>query len=122
MSIGRFTYFAVLVLCAVMMVPLEILFRPRVLGQRARLCRALVPPLVVFTVWDLIAIARDHWSFSAENLTGWRLPFDLPVEELAFFVVVPICAIYSYEAVRLTLQGTSPVAHRIRGRKERSRA
>jgi len=119
---GRLTYFSVLALCAVMMIPLELLFRPRVLGQRRRLGRAILPPLVLFTLWDLVAIARDHWSFGAGNLVGWRLPFDLPVEELAFFVVVPICAIYSYEAVRLTLQGTSPVAHRIRGRKERSRA
>lgn len=119
---GRLTYFSVLAACAVMMVPLELLFRPRVLGQRRRLWGAMLPPLVVFTLWDLVAIARHHWSFGAGNLVGWRLPFDLPVEELAFFVVVPICAIYSYEAVRLTLAGPSPVADRLRGRRERSGA
>jgi hypothetical protein len=38
-------------------------------------------------------------------VTGWELPFDLPVEEVAFFLVVPICAILAYEAVRRTLEG-----------------
>jgi lycopene cyclase domain-containing protein len=51
-------------------------------------------------VWDAIAIARDHWTFSPRYTTGWTVPFDVPVEELAFFLVIPICALLSYESVR----------------------
>jgi hypothetical protein len=36
-------------------------------------------------------------------VTGWRLLGALPVEELAFFVAVPICALLTYEAVKIVL-------------------
>jgi hypothetical protein len=38
-------------------------------------------------------------------VTGWELPFGLPLEELLFFVVIPLCALLSYEAVRRMLGG-----------------
>ena len=122
MTASDFTYFAALAVCAVMMVPLEVAFAMRVVWQGRRLARAVLPVIGLFVVWDVVAIARDHWTFNPDNLTGWYLPFDLPLEEFAFFVVVPICAIYSYEAVRITLEGTSPLVRRIRDRRDQERA
>jgi len=54
-------------------------------------------------VWDAVAIARHHWSYSHRYTTGWDLPFRLPVEELVFFVVIPICGLLTLEAVRRML-------------------
>ena len=49
---------------------------------------------------------RRPQRFAEQYVTGWRLPFDVPVEEVAFFVVVPICSILTFEAVN-RLRGRS---------------
>ena len=53
----------------------------------------MVPTALVFAAWDVAVIGRDHWSFSDRYTTGWELPFGLPVEELVFFVVIPVCGL-----------------------------
>lgn len=60
-------------------------------------------PVVLFVVWDVVAIARGHWTFTERYVTGWELPGSLPVEELAFFLVIPVCALLTFEASRRTL-------------------
>lgn len=65
-----------------------------------RLVLAVAPVLVLFTAWDLYAIARGHWTFDPRRTTGWLLPGHLPIEELLFFVVIPICSVLAFEAVR----------------------
>jgi len=93
-------YLAVLAACLLGTAPLEVFLRTRVYARWRRLVRTLVPVLVVFVGWDLYAIARGQWSFDACRVTGVRLPGGIPVEEVLFFVVVPICAILTLEAVR----------------------
>ena len=56
----------------------------------------------MFVVWDAVAIAREHWTYNPDYVTGWDLG-NLPIEELAFFVVIPICGLLTYEAVRRLL-------------------
>ena len=98
---NRAQYLGVLAACLLITAPLELVIGARVYRQPRRLLVALALPLAVFFVWDAIAIARDTWSFAARYTTGWRLPFDVPVEEAAFFLVVPICSILTFEAVSL---------------------
>ena len=59
--------------------------------------------MLVFVVWDVVAIARDHWSFNPRYVTGVDLPGSLPIEEVVFFVVIPICGLLTLEAVRRIL-------------------
>lgn len=99
----RFQYLALMGACLVVTLPLEFVFRARVYRRPRRLVRAMALPVAVFVVWDLIAIARGHWTFGERYVTGWDLPGGLPVEELAFFVVIPICALLTFEASRRTL-------------------
>jgi hypothetical protein len=74
------------------------------------LVRALAPAVAVFVAWDVVAIDRGHWSYNARYVTGWRLPGALPVEELAFFVAVPTCALLTYEAVKVVLGAAQRLA------------
>jgi len=97
---NRYQYLLLMAACAAGTLPLEWLFHARVYRQPRRLLRALSLPFVVFVAWDAVAIARRHWTFSSRYTTGWRVPFDVPVEEVAFFVVIPICALLSYESVK----------------------
>lgn len=100
---GRWEYFALLAGCVAVTVPLEFLYGFRVWRAPRRLARALLPGFVAFTLWDLWAVNRRHWWFSPDHTTGWLAPGGLPVEELAFFLVVPAAAISGYEAVRAGL-------------------
>ena len=65
-----------------------------------RLLLTLLPVAAVFVVWDLYAIAQGHWDFDPEQTLGVLLPGGVPVEELLFFLVIPACAVLSFEAVR----------------------
>ena len=99
----RYQYLGLLLGCLILTLPLEFFFRARVWRQPRRLLRAVVPVVLVFGTWDVWAIARDHWSFSPRLTTGVRLPFDFPVEELLFFVAIPMCGLLTFEAVRNVL-------------------
>ena len=99
----RFQYLILMGLCVLITLPLEFLFGARVWRRPRRLLAAMAVPVVLFVVWDAIAIAREHWSYNPKYVTGWEAPFDLPVEELAFFVVIPICSLLTLEAVRRVL-------------------
>jgi len=101
--VDRFQYLSLMAGCSVLTFPLEIVFRARVYRRPGRLLRALRLPVAVFALWDAVAIARHHWTFNPRYVTGWRLPLLLPVEELAFFVVIPICALLTFEASRRVL-------------------
>ena len=98
-------YLTVLAVCVVLTLPLEFLLGARVWRRPRRLARALVPPLVLFLAWDFWAAAEDTWRFSRSLTTGWNLPFGVPIDEVLFFVVVPICGLLTLEAVRNLTKG-----------------
>lgn len=96
----QLTYLVVLVVCLLCALWLEPLLRLRVLRRWRRLLVALAPVLAVFLAWDVAAIGAGHWSYDPRQVVGVTLPGRLPVEEVLFFLVVPICAILGFEAVR----------------------
>lgn len=89
-----------LVFCLVGTLPLELVLHVGVYRRWRRLGLTLLPVLVVFVLWDLYALAQDQWSFDRGQILGLVLPGGLPIEELAFFVVVPVAAVLTLEAVR----------------------
>jgi lycopene cyclase domain-containing protein len=97
---GHWTYAALLVGCLVVPAPLELVLRVRVYARWRRFLLAVLPEFVVFIGWVLYAIAQGHWDYSAELTLDIRLPGGIPLEEVLFFVVVPLCAVLAFEAVR----------------------
>ena len=106
-------YLLVMAACLAVTLPLEFWLRARVYRRPLRLLFALLPAVVVFYVWDAIAIARDHWRYSPGHTTGVLLPAAVPVEEFVFFVVVPICGLLTYEAVGTVLRSRRPAAETV---------
>jgi lycopene cyclase domain-containing protein len=102
--VRHLTYLGVLAGCLLGAVWLEPVLRVGVLRRWRRLVLTLVPIVVVFGAWDVAAIAARHWSYDPGQTVGIMLPGRLPVEELLFFVVVPLCAVLGYEAVRKVLR------------------
>jgi lycopene cyclase domain-containing protein len=89
-----------LVGCLVVTAPLELLLRVRVYARWRRLLLAVLPEFVVFLAWVFYAVAAGHWDYSDTRTLGIRLPGGIPVEEVLFFLVVPVCAVLALEAVR----------------------
>ncbi|HVV20698.1 MAG TPA: lycopene cyclase domain-containing protein [Pseudonocardiaceae bacterium] len=89
--------------CLVVTAPLELL-GARVYRRPARLARAVLPVAVMFLVWDTIAVAAGVWTYNPRYVTGFRLPFGVPVEELVFFLVVPVCGVLTYGCVQALLR------------------
>ncbi len=54
---------------------------------------------LVFLLWDSIAVIRGDWSFNTD-FTGDIYVFNLPLEEILFFVTVPYSCIFIYEVLR----------------------
>ena len=95
----RLAYLLVLVLCVLGTLPLEFVLHTRVYARWRRLLLTLAPVLLVFLVWDVLAIRAGHWSYDPQQVTGIGLGL-LPMEELLFFLVIPTCAVLTLEAVR----------------------
>jgi lycopene cyclase domain-containing protein len=100
MSLPHWSYVAMLAFCLAGTLPLVPAFRLRVLRQPRRLLITVVAAGSPFLVWDLYATGAGHWRFDAAQTLPWRVA-GLPLEEIAFFVVVPLASVLTYEAVRV---------------------
>ena len=96
----QLTYLGLLVGCLAVTAPLELVLRVRVYARWRRFLVAVLPEFVVFVVWVLYAIAQGQWHYDGDRTLGVRLPGGIPVEEVLFFLVVPLCAVLAFEAVR----------------------
>ena len=92
------TYLALLAGCLLGTAPLEVVLRTRVYARWRRLALAVLPGLMLGIAWDIYAISRHQWSFDRRYLIGLRVA-GLPIEEALFFVVIPVCAVLTLEAV-----------------------
>lgn len=79
---------------------LEIGLKVRVLARIKALLFAIAPIAFLYIAWDAYAIRSGHWKFDKTQILGVYGPFCIPLEEYLFFIVVPIAAIMTIEAVR----------------------
>lgn len=99
MSLPHWAYVGMLVFCLVGTLPLVPALGLQVLRQPRRLILTILAAGTPFMVWDLHATDVGHWSFDEAQTLPWRVA-GLPLEEIAFFVVIPLVAVLTYEAVR----------------------
>lgn len=99
MSLSHWSYVAMLAFCLAGTLPLVPAFRLRVLQQPQRLLLTILAAGAPLLVWDLHATEVGHWRFDEAQTLPWRVA-GLPLEEIAFFVVIPLAAVLTYEAVR----------------------
>lgn len=95
-------YFLILLGCFIVTLPLEFVFRANVYRRFGVALRAIWLPSAVYLLWDIIATHFNHWKFSPEHASDITLG-GLPLEEFAFFLVIPVCALLTYEAVNRLL-------------------
>jgi len=113
MSLQHWSYVAMLAFCLAGTLPLVPAFRLAVLRQPGRLLLTIVLAGSPFLLWDLYATHAGHWWFDAAQTLPWRVA-GLPLEEVGFFIVIPLVSVLTYEAVRV-------VRHRDRAGRLRQR-
>lgn len=97
-------YLAVLAGCLAGALWLEPVLHVGVLRRWRRLLITVAVVVVGFGAWDIAAIAAGHWHYDRTQMLPVTLPGHLPLDELLFFIVVPVCAILGFEAVRRVLR------------------
>lgn len=93
----RWQYLLVLAACLVITLPLEFL-GTGVYRQIGRAARAILPVAAVFIAWNVTAILADVWWYNPQYVTGVHFG-PLPLEELLFFLIIPMCGLLTYSAV-----------------------
>ena len=96
----RFGYLAMLIFTIGASFWLEVVLKVGVLRRIKRTLLSVVPVAVFFLIWDGYAISRHDWYFDKKQILGIYGPFNIPLEEFLFFLIVPIAAIMTIEAVR----------------------
>jgi lycopene cyclase domain-containing protein len=81
-------------------IPLALGFAPPLkLYRHARaLFYSIALIVVIFGAWDVYATSRGHWCFNPSGVLPLRI-INLPIEEVLFFIVIPFCCIFTWEAL-----------------------
>ena len=79
---------------------LEVFLKVGVTRRFKRVILSILPTALFFLIWDAYAIHSGHWHFDDNQILGIFGPFDIPLEEFLFFLIVPLAALLTIEAVR----------------------
>ena len=95
----KLEYFIVLAVCIAG--PLVLSFSKKLAFYKSpgRLVLAILLPMIIFIAWDITAAHRGHWGFNPEYVTGLFI-FNLPIEEILFFIVIPFAGLFTWEVVK----------------------
>ena len=55
--------------------------------------------LVIYLIWDFWAVSKGSWFFDPNQILGVMLLGKLPIEEVLFFIIVPLMSILTYLAL-----------------------
>jgi lycopene cyclase domain-containing protein len=62
---------------------------------------------LVFLFWDVLFTVKGVWSFNPHYIIGLKL-FDLPLEEILFFLTVPFSCIFIYACLNYYVKWSLP--------------
>ena len=99
-DLGNFSYVGVLGFVLVGCLWLELALRTRVVRRWRRLLLTFALPVAAFTAWDYYAIAAGHWYFDESKVLGTRVLGIIPLDEILFFLCIPLASVLTLEAVR----------------------
>ena len=88
------------VLAAAFIAPFVLSFWPplKIYRNIKALLKSIALILCIFGGWDVFAVYRAHWYFNPDAVLRIRV-INLPLEEVLFFVVIPFCCIFTWEAL-----------------------
>ena len=93
-------YFQVLLFSFI--IPLLFSFHPKIKFYKKwpEFIKANLIITIPFLIWDEIFTNNNVWGFNAEHISGFYI-LNLPVEEILFFIIIPYCCVFTYEAIKM---------------------
>ena len=100
----HYTYF--LILAASLAGPLVLSFDKKVAFYKnwKYLFPAMIIPALLYVIWDVYFTSIGVWHFNEDYITGIKI-FNLPIEEVLFFFIVPYCCVFIYACIRSYFPG-----------------
>ena len=96
----KYGYMAMLAFTLFGSIWLEIFLKVGVIRRIKRVILSILPTAAFFLIWDAYAIKSGHWYFDKSQILGIFGPLGIPLEEFLFFIIVPLAALLTIEAVR----------------------
>lgn len=93
---AQFHYLLVLLFIATCAVGVTLAFRIRIKRFWRNFILADASILVIYLIWDYWAIKKENWSFDSEQILGLYLINLIPIEEVLFFIIVPLMTVIVY--------------------------
>ena len=95
----HFQYSFVLIFVALCAIFVNTFFKLRISSQLKTFLKVDAVVLAIYLTWDAWAIHKRNWSFDPDQISKISLPGGIPLEEVAFFVIVPLMTILTYLAL-----------------------
>lgn len=103
------TYFQILLLSII--IPFILSFHKKIkfYTKWPQFIKSNILTIIPFIIWDEIFTAHGFWGFAQEHVVGIYL-FNLPIEEILFFIIIPYCCIFTYEVFnKLSLENNKTI-------------
>ena len=91
-------YFSILFLSII--IPFTFSFHPKIKFNRRFhivICSILIVS-IPFIIWDMIFVKNGIWGFNKNHISGFFI-YNLPIEELLFFFIIPFCCVYTHHLI-----------------------
>ena len=96
---AKWNYFLVLLFIGTCAIGVNFGFRLRITRFWRTFLATDIAVLAIYTIWDIYAVKHHNWSFDPKQVLGINILGTLPIEEILFFIIVPLMTILSYLAL-----------------------
>ena len=97
---AKFNYLLVLSFIATCAIFIALVFRIRVKRFWRLFVITDLAILVIYLIWDYWAISKKNWFFDESQILGVKIFGIIPIEEIFFFMIVPLTSLLTYLALK----------------------
>tara|TARA_Y100001968_G_C19324908_1_gene701184 strand:+ start:265 stop:960 length:696 start_codon:yes stop_codon:yes gene_type:complete len=93
------TYYYLILLLSIS-IPFLFSFHPRINFYKKFSTIFITIPLtaIPYIIWDILFVDLGIWGFNKEYVSNLNI-YNLPIEEVLFFVIIPFCCIYTHHVI-----------------------
>jgi lycopene cyclase domain-containing protein len=99
LGVAKFYYSYVLLFIALCAVGVNFAFHLRITRSWRIFLATDAAVLALYSAWDIYAVKHHNWRFDPHQILGLTILGTLPIEEILFFIIVPLMTILSYLAL-----------------------
>ena len=98
-------YLYVLICVAICAFGVNLAFRLKISKSWRTFLKVDICVLVIYVAWDIWAVHKKNWRFDPSQILGLKVFGGLPIEEILFFIIVPLMTVLTYLALTKLVAG-----------------